>query len=137
MMNFKKSFCHPKLKMDYWYSKANSLFLFWLYHFDNQKNIIGITNIRSKRMKNLPLKFVCVKDQWQNLVKLQKKKHREKRDELKIPTKCNYKNNAYMRVLWNLSIIIRSFERNLSWLNKNRLYTMITKIYLHVQLLLE
>ena len=50
-------------------------------------------------MKNLPLKFVCVKDQWQNLVKLQKKKHREKRDELKIPTKCNYKNNAYMRVL--------------------------------------
>ena len=31
-----------------------------------------------------------------NLVKLQKKKHRE--ETRYTPTKCNYKNNAYMRV---------------------------------------
>ena len=42
---FQKKFLSSKIKMDYWYSKANSLFLFWLYHdlenvnqyFDNQK----------------------------------------------------------------------------------------------------
>ena len=46
-----------------------------------------------KRMKNLPLKFVCVKDQWQNLVKLQKKKHREERrvedtDKMQLQEQC-------------------------------------------------
>ena len=44
-------------------------------------------------MKNLPLKFVCVKDQWQNLVKLQKKKHREERgvedtDKMQLQEQC-------------------------------------------------